>query len=351
MQLSRVVCASALFLSSVWAQEVKIANESFYGTALEVNDTMSITITGAAANAPVTLKKCNPYCTQTNQQNYTYGNTNGSGYWYQTSTLTSSDVGTWEEHWLVNGVEVPWSNPNITFVPYAPTLPSFPIYALNIGTNCPGQETDGGESCSSGGAQHWVWSPIGYNFASSFMTYSEVYSAAQGWNNAQGKLSLAYYSGTFADIGISDDDQNLTGGKLGKTFSYGTACAGACYNQIDNCTGKCLNAAAMWSVNIVVNYTEVTNQVEASGVSEATVIKTTISHELGHALRLKHTALYTGTCSEAQSIMYPSGSVLIGCGITPSTTSCDASGINSVYPNSVASCSLEGSYCATHTSC
>lgn len=62
-----------------------------------------------------------------------------------------------------------------------------------------------------------------------------------------------------------------------------------------------------------------------------------LAHELGHALRLGDEQDSNFICSEAQSVMYPSGSVGWGCGVI-APKSCDPTGINSVYPSTVQSC-------------
>jgi hypothetical protein len=48
--------------------------------------------------------------------------------------------------------------------------------------------------------------------------------------------------------------------------------------------------------------------------------------------------LVNGTCSEVQSIMYSSGSVLAGCGISAPVSPCDSNVLSSIYSGPVGNC-------------
>lgn len=64
-----------------------------------------------------------------------------------------------------------------------------------------------------------------------------------------------------------------------------------------------------------------------------------LTHEIGHAaFRMSDVGAVNGACSEVQTIMYASGSVLTGCGVTAPESSCDSSTISSIYPASPAYC-------------
>jgi hypothetical protein len=114
------------------------------------------------------------------------------------------------------------------------------------------------------------------------------------------------------------------------------------------------NTAAVYHVMTVLETTDMSNSVAAmnNGTSLANFESRVLLHEIGHALRLADISPTNGICSEVQSIMYSSGSVAFNCGVN-SPTSCDATGINSVYPAAVSFCSTsQRNYCfVPSTSC
>jgi len=98
------------------AQSVAIQNVSYPGTALEVGETVGISISGGTPGSSVTVN--------INGTLYSVGTTDGSGNWSTTSSITSGFADTdWTEHWYVNGTETTPSNSDLLF---APTLPVFP---------------------------------------------------------------------------------------------------------------------------------------------------------------------------------------------------------------------------------
>ena len=121
---------------------------------------------------------------------------------------------------------------------------------------------------------------------------------------------------------------------------------------VDQCTGQCNNDAAVFGADIQLNTTEIDNGAKALNTTLNGLLPVILKHEFGHALRLADISLSSantpikGICSEVQSIMYSSSSVLYSCGVA-APTPCDVSAINAVYPSPVPSstCSVGGNYC------
>jgi hypothetical protein len=149
------------------------------------------------------------------------------------------------------------------------------------------------------------------------------------------QLSLSNDTSVRTDIAIYDDS-SIGADVLGLTLTYGQDC-GLCLNQIDECNGACLNAQAVFFLDIKLNTSEITTYAGYYGTSPSALAALTVEHELGHALRLGHAPATNGICSEVQSVMYESASPLYFCGAT--TNACDASGVNIVYPGAVGYCS------------
>ena len=114
------------------------------------------------------------------------------------------------------------------------------------------------------------------------------------------------------------------------------------FNQIEGCTGACLNAAAVYRVEIHLSRDEIQRYANYNGTTLSAMTAIVVAHEMGHALRLGNITPTMGTCSEAQDVMVEHPGVLHGCGIT-APTSCDTTGINTVYPSAVGVCSVP--YC------
>lgn len=328
------------------AQTVSISNVSHPGTALEPGDTVSINISSATPGAPVTVMTLS---SAGSSGPYLYGYVQSNGTWTTSSPVTASVVGAWQEYWYVNGVYVKPANPNMTYLPYAPTLPSFTIYA-NSSPACPGMSTVsyslcGGNSTPAG----WNFTPVGYTNNSVTVPVGAAPSDASSWNSVQNVISLASVSyPTTPAIPISD---NTSITSIGYTEVYGGQCA-PCYGYLDQCSGKCDNAAAMYQAVVLINSTMVNAAASAysavtnSTVTAGTVATLVLNHEFGHALRLADVTAAHGTCSEVGSIMYSSSSVLFGCGAKP-TTSCDGNVLtNTVYATPPGTCEpVNGGYC------
>jgi hypothetical protein len=173
----------------------------------------------------------------------------------------------------------------------------------------------------------------------------------------------------FSPVQFSDDDTTRTDvaiftdntiGQYGLTNSFGEDCDTECYGLVDQCSGICNSATVMWGAEVGMSNYEVTGYpsgyappgappnfdpqgaASALGANSSQFETMALTHELGHVLRLGHSAdlnQIRGICSEVQSIMYPSGSVLWGCGVTQPATGCDSSAISTVYPGAPAYCS------------
>ena len=221
-----------------------------------------------------------------------------------------------------------------SYLPWTPLLPAFNV-ADNSSTSCPPPSVSTNNTCGGGQAQHWIWSPIAYYSTSSLVSSGTLATVAGEWNGVQSKINLTTGSYSYYDVGITDLS-SLPNNADGVTISYDAACdPGVCYNHIDQCNGACYNSAAVFGIEIELNSTDIPNQAPYLGVSTATLAQQTVAHEIGHAFRLsEQVSAPNGTCSQVQSVMYPSASALSLCGIT-APNSCDASGINTVYPSAV----------------
>lgn len=324
------------------AQTVAISNVSYPGTGLEVGDTVGVTITGAAPNGAVTV-------VANGGSPYYFGTTDGSGYKFIPSTITSSDVGSWSEVWYVNGVALTVVNPN-SYLPYAPRLPNFNVYANYTQTNCPNQSA--ASYCpSSPQLSVWKYSPISYYSYSSTISSSDASAATGNWNAVQSRLSFS--KNTYAATEIVDE----SGGTVNaNTYIIGGGCD-SCYGYIDLCSsispGECVNDSGVYGAYIELYPSVISAAASALGTTTELAATITVNHELGHALRLADITPQNGICSEVQSIMYGSLSMLYGCNMRGPNTSCDGNVLsNDVYPSSLATCQQVGTnYCASAQPC
>lgn len=177
-----IVCHAPLLCAQ---GTVQLRNVSYPFTKLEVGDYVAVTITGAAPNGTVTF-------VQNGGSPYVWGMTDNAGNWSTPPGLqeSGSNVGDYYQTWYVNGVPVTPNNPDTNYFSYAPSLPSFSVGAgafpsdpsvLTFVYAC------GGDSNVTA---KWIWTPVGYAPETSYGS-SVVDAAAQNWNNAQTKLSLA----------------------------------------------------------------------------------------------------------------------------------------------------------------
>jgi hypothetical protein len=310
------------------AQTVTILNASYFGTGLEVGDTVEVYIEGAAPNAEVTV-------VANGGSPYSYGYTDGYGNWSNSSELEAGAVRSWTEYWYVNGSAMTPKNYDSVYLRWAPNLPDFSVYANYSGTNCPAQSTAGIQGCGSGTALHWESTPVEYNSTSSIISTGDVDAAVSNWADVQSRLTFVdsdYYISIVIQDGATEDNAN------GATFTYGL-CNSPCYDYIDQCTSACTDAAGVDYAYINLNDTVIETAATYLGATVATLAELTVAHEFGHALRLSHAAATNYICSEVKSVMYPSMSVLYGCGVTAPNTGCDGSVINStINPSAPPTC-------------
>src|SRR5947207_843284 len=94
-----------LSLGQLRSQTLYLANTSNSGLGRDfvINDSFSLSITGAAPNAPVTL---NFTQNGVGSNGNNMGNTDANGAFSLTGVEGSANIGTWTETWFVNGVQV-----------------------------------------------------------------------------------------------------------------------------------------------------------------------------------------------------------------------------------------------------
>jgi hypothetical protein len=332
--------------SSAAAQTVNVMNVSHPLTALEPGDMIGNMITGAAPSSPITAN--------VNGTMYSVGSTDGSGNAMINSYVPSVTSATsYTEYWYVNGVLLTPVNPDPTIFLYAPALPTITEYPLNTVSNPPvpsvysftcGQTAESDQI--TGDATAWVISPVVYYSTTSQVSESVVETQAGYWSGLGGGPDLSYGS---SNIGILIQDGSTNRNANGEAFAYGGQCS-PCLGYTNNCNGQCTSATWTLGVMINLNSTEISVTASGNGASDADIATLTVAHELGHALRLTHSNVGTGGCSWAESLMFPSATVLWECGVT-TPTSLDSSALSGVYPSSsLTSCEPAENYC-TYESC
>jgi len=329
------LAAIALY-GTVYAQTVTIRNVSHPNTHIEVGNVVEVDISGAAQFGTVTV-------VQNGGAPYVFGETDIDGSWTVTAAETGGNVGAYNQHWFVNGVEMTPLNADTNWFPYAPALPDFSVYANFTGTNDPPPSNGAGVSgCGApNNAQRWTWSPVTYDASGTFWS-SASNSAASNWNGAQSRLSFSSNTANRQDLSVTDGTPG--GGAYGATVTQGLDCS-PCYGYTNQCNNTCFSAAGVFHVVITLDSTEINGGASAWGVSTSTFAPPIVTHEFGHSLRMNHPQVFNAVCSEVQSIMYPSGSVLFGCGVS-APTSRDAAVINSIYPSTVPVCPAnQNNYC------
>jgi hypothetical protein len=270
------------------------------------------------------------------------------GTWSTTALMRSTDAEkTYNETWWVNGVQLDPLNPNILWVPFAPILPTFTVYQNYEGLNCPIASINTW-ACANGGTtspSYWIWAPVEYSMTSghpAIAPNSAADTAAGLWNGAQQQI-------TFAPETEEEDYQIIAapGGVYGVTYVYGENCDTSCYDQIVVCSagpGQCANYAAIFYAETYLNIANMYGYESYTGINPTTFTNVTITHEMGHSLRIRDVTAKNGICSEVQSIMYGSGSMLIACQMS-APTACDQAIISIIYPSPVTYCTPGDTYC------
>jgi hypothetical protein len=258
------------------------------------------------------------------------------------------------EYWYVNGVgPLTVINPNATNYPYAPALPTITEYPVATVSN-PAAPSVYSYVCGqtspservTGDATSWVISPIEYYSTTSQVSESVVQTQAGYWSGLGGAPQFTYGD---AQLMLLVQDGSTNNDANGDTYAYGGQCS-ACLGYVNNCNGGCTSAAWVWGVIINLSSAQISDTAGALGATDTDIATVTVAHELGHALRLTHSGIGTGGCSWAQSLMFPSATVLWSCSVT-TPTSLDSSALHGVYPSTLPYCEPVDNYCNTGDSC
>jgi hypothetical protein len=183
----------------------------------------------------------------------------------------------------------------------------------------------------------WIWQPVSVYSSTTYGSADTGY-AVDSWNVAQSTVGLTTSSSVY-DIIVGDGDPAGTG--TSSAFLYSGAC-NPCYNQVDTCTGACVNSSSLYGANIYLNHDALDNESSVTGYSIDSLVIPTIIHEVGHTFGLDEVLPPNHTCSETDSIM--AGVLSDFCGIT-GATSLDIATLNSVYPVAPNYCLPGYNYC------
>jgi len=323
---------------SLQAQTVQVRNDSYPGTALEVGNTVGVYISGGTYNQEVTV-------VANGGSPFVYGNLDMTGAWSHQSLIISGG-GTSNQTWYLDGTPITPNNLSTTYFPKAPKLPGVLVYNNYVGSNCPGALS--GAYCGSGSAAHWNYTPVAYCSTSTLLTSGNVNSDVSTWNSMSSNIQMS--SNSYCPIWIHNGSAGTDNGITRATSGTCTSCAGG-YKDLCSIVSpfECIGGSGVYGAEIILDATNLAGAASAQGVSVATVATNTVMHELGHALRLADIGVGDGKCSEVQSVMYGSLSVLRGCGVT-APTSCDSNELNVIYPTAPATCSAVGTnYCSSTT--
>ena len=324
--------AFVFLLQSAQAQTVTVKNLSAPFTTLEVGNWVEVEIINAAPNGLVEV-------IYPGQPPAPLGNTNASGYFYLTAQEGTQHVGIHNQTWTVNGVTVSPVNPDMSYFPYAPRLPEVIVEANHVGSLCAPSSTNQSVCGSSTSGRRWLWSPVTIWPYTSYVSQSAADSASNKWNAIQSRIDFSNNWGSRQDVSLFTDIS--IGSRLAITFTRGSDCSTCTGFKLDCPSGVCVTDDAVQSVAVFLNSTRINANATLQGLPQSTVLARVLEHELGHALRISEsttTSIANGTCSQVQSIMYPSLSVLLGCGASGPTTSCDTGSINTRYPISPPIC-------------
>ncbi len=324
-----LIALVSLTLQTGYSQTVTIRNVSYPGTGLEVGNTVEIKITGASPFGTVTV-------VENGNPPFTFGTTNIFGIFTITAVETTPYIGSYSQQWYVNGTAMTPINPDIVYFPFAPRLPFFQVSANYTGTNSAPQSTQVAGCGASGNALHVAWSPVTYG-SSSTLAPAIINGAATAWIRAQSKLTLSNNTTARFDISLIDD-AGIGGYTYGSNSSYGQDCS-PCLNRTNLCTGQCIRKEQVYGSQIKLNQPAMANLASALVAPINDITSMVTIHELGHALRLGHSQVYNGICSEVQSIMYPDEGILYTCGVRGPTAS-DTSSFNAIYPSVVPFCAV-----------
>lgn len=329
------------------AADVRLFNVTAAYTPLEVGQRAQIIIAGATPMAPVVMNL--------NGVNYSMGNTDASGsFSLITNPYTPADVCdqtaqppcTYTENWYVNGtlINPPPNFPDPTYLPNAPRLPTFSVYATQS-TKCAPLQNLYNECNQQFQLTHWILSPL--NAAannSSLVTASDISTAVTKWNNVESKLPFVASGNSSLSSNFVIWNGSLGGTAYGVVQFTGASCLN-CYNSPLHCTGSadgaCWNASTIEVADIFLDNTQIHNLGQAVGIGDEFIGLNVLEHEMGHTLSLAHPSQVHATCSETNTIMAQGPETRIPCGITQPQSSCDTDSVNASYPSPVGSCSTQ----------
>jgi hypothetical protein len=281
-----------------------------------------------------------PFGTVTLAQNgyppVTMGSTDSNGDWSISAVETSYHVGSYNQTWAVNGIAMTPLNPNATYLPWAPKLPVFTVYSNFTGSNCPQASTEA-EGCyyPLSTARRWGWSPVVVKKDQySTVSASAISTAVGQWNGIQSRVQYSY-----SPLSVRIDVLIVDGyayGDNARTFTFGQDCTG-CVGYTNTCTGACTTIDKVSASDIYLDMGVIATAASYLGISSSAAVEYTLRHEMGHSLRVNHSYNFDARCSEVQSLMYPSLSVLVGCGVV-APKACDGATINTIYPTGAPTC-------------
>jgi hypothetical protein len=332
---------------------IQLFNISAPLTGIELGDNIRFVITGGAPNAPVGVVR--------NGVGSSQGTTDSSGSWssfsQSTGDITATAAGSYTDFWAVNGASATPLNADKNYAPFAQPLPTYTVSPNASTGSCPSPSPAGSFTCSDGGAttpSYWGWTPVTYGSKTPYLA-AWAGNAASAWTDLNASIGFAPAIGGIGerlDVEIVYDNGTIAASN-GLTKSMGQNCFPAppgCLGFIDQCNGTCFAANSAYESTVYINVPRIQAAVanfnnnsppNAPAVSLQAYVTTTLAHELGHVLGLGDIFVTDGNnnplpgvhgiCSEVLSVMYSSGSVLTGCGISGPIDPCDPNAIASIY--------------------